>query len=138
MLIDRAQLLTLTVPEMTALIGGMRVLGVNYKDSKDGVFTNRIGALTTDFFVNLLDMGTEWKAVGDEKDHKKYEGYGRADKKLRWTASRIDLVFGANSQLRAVVEVYACKGNERKFIEDFIEAWVKVMDLDRYDVKIKK
>ncbi|MCX8091396.1 MAG: catalase-peroxidase, partial [Verrucomicrobiae bacterium] len=131
LLVDKAQLLTLTAPEMTVLVGGLRVLGANYGGSKHGVFTNRVGALTNDFFVNLLDMGTEWKRVGDDG---LYEGYDRKTGQLKWTATRVDLVFGADSRLRAVAEVYGAADGGEKFVHDFVKAWAKVMDLDRYDL----
>jgi len=132
MLIDRAQLLTLTAPEMTVLIGGLRVLGANHAGSRHGVFTKRLEALTNDFFVNLLDMGTTWKPVTEGADV--YEGRDRTTGKLKWTASRVDLVFGSNSQLRALAEVYACKDAAEKFVHDFVAAWNKVMNLDRFDL----
>ncbi|MDS0527057.1 catalase/peroxidase HPI [Clostridium sp. SHJSY1] len=132
MLIDRAQLLSLTIPEMTVLIGGMRVLNTNYKESQDGVFTNREECLTNDFFVNLLDINTEWKALPDIKEM--FVGYDRQTGSVKWTATRVDLIFGSNSELRAVAEVYASKGNEEKFIQDFVVAWNKVMNADRFDV----
>ncbi len=127
MLIDRAQLLGLTAPEMTVLIGGMRVLGVNYQNTKYGVFTYRVDTLTNDFFVNLLDMSTSWRVTADENI---YEGVDRVTGKVKWTATRVDLVFGSNSQLRAVAEVYASEDAKEKFIIDFIEAWNKVMNAD--------
>lgn len=133
MLIDKSQLLTLTAPEMTVLIGGMRVLGANYNDSKDGVFTNRIGHLTNDFFVNLLDMDTVWEPI--DKESQRFKGCDRKTGVLKWTATRVDLVFGSNSQLRAIAEVYACNDNKEKFINDFICAWNKVMNADRFDKK---
>ncbi|MEG0614105.1 MAG: catalase/peroxidase HPI [Clostridium sp.] len=133
MLIDRAQLLTLTIPEMTVLIGGMRVLDTNYKESKEGVFTKREECLTNDFFVNLLDIDTEWKVLSEDKE--KYIGFDRETGMEKWTATRVDLIFGANSQLRAIAEVYASNGNEKKFIEDFVDAWNKVMNADRFDVE---
>ncbi|MEG1255545.1 catalase/peroxidase HPI [Clostridium sp.] len=133
MLIDRAQLLTLTIPEMTVLIGGMRVLNTNYKQSKDGVFTKREECLTNDFFVNLLDINTEWKELPEYKG--KFIGFDRETGKRKWTATSVDLIFGSNSQLRAVAEVYASNGNEKKFIEDFVAAWNKVMMADRFDVE---
>ena len=133
MLIDRAQLLTLTIPEMTVLIGGMRVLNTNYKQSQDGVFTDREECLTNDFFVNLLDINTVWKALPDIKEM--FVGYDRKTGNVRWTATRTDLIFGSNSELRAVAEVYASNGNEEKFIKDFAAAWNKVMNADRFDVK---
>ncbi len=132
LLIDKAQLLSLTAPEMTALIGGMRVLGANYGGAQHGVFTSRPGALTNDFFVNLLDMRTEWKPVSE--DGALFEGRDRATGELKWTGTRVDLVFGANSQLRALAEVYACADNQEKFVRDFVAAWNKVMTLDRFDL----
>lgn len=132
MLVDRAQLLTLTAPEMTVLIGGMRVLNTNYNHSKEGVFTDRIGCLTNDFFVNLLDMNTEWKPISQDKN--KFEGFDRKTGKLKWKATSVDLVFGSNSQLRAIAEVYACDDNEEKFINDFVAAWNKVMNADRFEI----
>lgn len=133
MLIDRAQLLSLTIPEMTVLIGGMRVLNTNYKQSQEGVFTNREECLTNDFFVNLLDINTEWKALPDIKEM--FVGYDSQTGSVKWTATRVDLIFGSNSELRAVAEVYASNGNEEKFIQDFIAAWNKVMNADRFDVE---
>ncbi|MDQ2992395.1 MAG: catalase-peroxidase, partial [Candidatus Eremiobacteraeota bacterium] len=132
LLLDRAQLLTLTAPEMTVLVGGLRVLGANADGTKDGVFTGRPEALTNDFFVNLLDMGTTWKRTSDNDES--FEGRDRATGALKWTGSRVDLVFGSNSQLRALAEVYACSGNQEKFVRDFVAAWDKVMNLDRFDV----
>jgi catalase-peroxidase len=132
LLIDRAQLLTLTAPEMTVLVGGLRVLGVNAGQSKLGVLTRKPGTLTNDFFVNLLDMDTEWKATSDAKDV--FEGRDRKSGAVRWTGTRVDLVFGSNSQLRALAEVYGSSDANKKFIEDFLAAWVKVMNLDRFDV----
>ncbi len=132
LLIDKAQLLKLTAPEMTVLIGGMRVLNANFGQSQHGVFTKRPEALTTDFFINLLDMNTMWKATTEEKDL--FEGFDRATGKLKWTATRVDLIFGSNSQLRALAEVYACKDSHEKFVNDFIAAWNKVMNLDRFDL----
>jgi catalase-peroxidase len=131
-LIDRAQLLTLTAPELTVLIGGMRVLNTNVGGTKHGVFTKRPGALTNDFFVNLLDMGTEWKAASDAKDV--FEGRDRKTGALKWTGTRVDLVFGSNSQLRALAEVYGSSDAQAKFVQDFVGAWTKVMNLDRYDL----
>ncbi|HKX01529.1 MAG TPA: catalase/peroxidase HPI [Methylomirabilota bacterium] len=131
-LIDRAQLLTLTAPELTVLIGGMRVLNTNVGGAKHGVFTKRPGALTNDFFVNLLDMGTEWKAASDAKDV--FEGRDRKTGALKWTGTRVDLVFGSNSQLRALAEVYGSSDAQAKFVQDFVGAWTKVMNLDRYDL----
>ncbi|MCZ7645381.1 MAG: catalase/peroxidase HPI [Planctomycetota bacterium] len=132
LLIDRAQLLTLTAPEMTVLIGGMRVLNANAGQSKHGVFTKTPESLTNDFFVNLLDMSTEWKASA--KDADVFEGYDRKSGKLKWTATRVDLIFGSHSQLRALAEVYACKDSQEKFLHDFVAAWNKVMNLDRFDL----
>ena len=131
-LVDKAQLLKLTAPEMTVLIGGMRVLEANYGQTKHGVFTGQPGKLTNDFFINLLDMGTEWKP--SDKDKEIYEGRDRVTKNLKWTATRIDLIFGANSQLRALAEVYAYADSKEKFVNDFIAAWNKVMNLDRFDL----
>jgi catalase-peroxidase len=131
LLVDKAQLLTLTAPEMTVLIGGMRVLGANFGGSPHGVFTKRPEKLTNDFFVNLLDMGTEWKATSDANV---FEGHDRKSGKPKWTATRVDLVFGSNSQLRAVAEVYGCNEAEPKFVRDFVAAWNKVMNLDRFDL----
>ncbi len=133
LLIDRAALLGLSAPEMTALIGGLRVLGANHGGRSHGVFTNRVGQLTNDFFVNLLDMDTFWEAVDGSGDEE-YVGYTRGGRTERWRATRADLVFGSNSQLRAVAEVYAEKGNEQKFVADFVKAWVKVMNADRFDL----
>ena len=132
LLVDKAQLLTLTAPEMTVLVGGLRVLGANVGGSKHGVFTDRPETLTNDFFVNLLDMGTEWKAASKEEDV--FEGRDRATGELIWTGTRADLIFGSNSQLRAVAEVYASADAKRKFINDFVAAWSKVMNLDRFDL----
>jgi len=132
LLVDRAQLLTLTAPELTVLVGGLRVLGANFGRSKHGVFTERPGALTNDFFVNLLDMGTEWKAASNAKDV--FEGRDRKTGKLKWTGTRVDLVFGSNSQLRALSEVYASADAQPKFVRDFVAAWNKVMNLDRFDL----
>ena len=133
MLIDRANLLTLTVPEMSVLVGGLRVLGANFKDSKLGVFTDKPGRLTNDFFVNILDMDTEWSP--SSKDDETYVGKDRSTGKQKWIGSRVDLIFGSNSQLRAVAEVYAEDDAKEKFARDFAAAWSKVMDLDRFDVK---
>jgi catalase-peroxidase len=132
LLIDKAQLLTLTAPEMTVLVGGMRVLGANHGKSQDGVFTKRPGSLTNDYFVNLLDMGTEWKAVSDAKDV--FEGRDRKTGQVKWTGTRVDLVFGSNSELRAQAEVYGCEDSQEKFLHDFVAAWNKVMNLDRFDL----
>ena len=132
LLVDKAQLLTLTAPEMTVLIGGLRVLGANFSGLPHGVFTSRPGALTCDFFVNLFDMGTEWKA--SVNDPGVFEGYDRKTGELKWTGTRVDLIFGSNSQLRAVAEVYACQDSPEKFLGDFVAAWNKVMNLDRFDL----
>jgi catalase-peroxidase len=132
MLVDRAQLLTLTAPEMTVLIGGLRVLGANYASSKHGVFTKRPGALTNDFFVNLIDMSTVWQPATEDADV--FEGRDRITGELKWTGTRVDLIFGSNSQLRALAEVYACDDSAEKFVHDFIAAWNKVMNLDRFDL----
>ena len=132
LLIDKAQLLTLTAPEMTVLVGGMRVLGANAGGTCHGVLTKRAGSLTNDFFVNLLDMGTEWKQVSPCGNA--FAGSDRKTGEAKWTATRADLVFGSNSILRALAEVYACADSERKFVDDFIAAWNKVMNLDRFDL----
>jgi catalase-peroxidase len=132
LLIDKAQLLTLTAPEMTALVGGLRVLGANAGGTKHGAFTTRPEALTNDFFVNLLDMDTEWKPVSS--DAAAFEGRDRKTGELKWTGTRVDLVFGSNSQLRAFAEVYGCADSQEKFVRDFVKAWDKVMNLDRFDL----
>jgi catalase-peroxidase len=132
LLVDKAQLLTLTAPEMTVLIGGMRVMNANFGQSKHGVFTKQPETLTNDFFVNLLDMSTEWKATSETKDM--FEGRDRATGKLKWTGTRVDLIFGSNSQLRALAEVYAQKDSQTKFVNDFVAAWNKVMNADRFDI----
>ena len=132
LLLDRAHLLSLTPPEMTALVGGMRALGANFGQSRHGVFTNRPGKLTNDFFTNLLDMGTEWKPTDDSATV--FEGRDRAGGEVKWTATRNDLIFGANAQLRAVAEVYGAADGDKKFVNDFVAAWDKVMNLDRYDL----
>jgi catalase-peroxidase len=132
LLIDRAQLLTLTAPEMTVLVGGMRVLNANFGQSQHGVFTRRSEKLTNDFFVNLLDMSTSWKATSE--DEEVFEGRDRATGKLKWTGTRVDLIFGSNVQLRALAEVYACEDSQEKFLHDFVSAWNKVMNLDRFDL----
>jgi catalase-peroxidase len=132
-LIDKAQLLTLTAPEMTALLGGLRVLGANAGKSKHGVFTKKPGTLTNDFFVNLLDMGIEWKP-GSNGSGGAYEGRDRKTGQVKWTGTRVDLLFGSNSQLRALAEVYACADSKEKFVKDFVAAWTKVMNLDRFDI----
>lgn len=132
LLVDRAQLLTLTAPEMTVLLGGMRVLNTNYGQSQHGVFTKRPEALTNDFFVNLLDMGTVWKPVSEDRDV--FEGYERATGEFKWTGTRVDLIFGSNSELRAIAEVYASDDAQEKFVQDFVSAWNKVMNADRFDL----
>ncbi len=132
LLIDKAQLLTLTAPEMTVLVGGMRVLNTNFDGSTHGVFTNRPEELTNDFFVNLLDMGTEWKATSDAKDL--FEGRDRKTREVKWTATRVDLIFGSNSELRALAEVYGSSDASEKFVHDFVAAWSKVMNADRFDL----
>jgi catalase-peroxidase len=132
MLVDRAQLLTLTPPEMTVLVGGMRVLNANFDQSKNGVFTDKQDALTNDFFVNLLDMGTIWKAVSGDEDL--FEGSDRVTGELKWTGTRVDLIFGSNSELRALAEVYGSADAQEKFVDDFVAAWNKVMNLDRFDL----
>jgi len=132
LLVDRASLLKLTAPEMTVLVGGMRVLNANFAQSQHGVFTNRPETLTNDFFVNLLDMNTNWKATSQDKDV--FEGRDRATDELKWIGTRVDLIFGSNSQLRALAEVYASEDSEEKFLHDFVAAWSKVMDLDRFDL----
>jgi len=132
LLVDRAQLLTLTAPEMTVLVGGLRVLNANFGQSQHGVFTKRLETLTNDFFVNLLDMNTAWKATSEDEDV--FEGRDRATGKLKWTGTRVDLVFGSNSQLRALAEVYAGEDAQEKFLHDFVAAWNKVMNLDRFDL----
>jgi catalase-peroxidase len=134
LLVDRAQLLTLTAPEMTVLIGGMRVLNTNFGQTRHGVFTKHTETLTNDFFINLLDMGTEWKSVS--KDADVFEGRDRATGKVKWTGTRVDLIFGSNSQLRALAEVYACEDSPEKFVHDFVAAWNKVMNLDRFDLAL--
>jgi len=137
LLVDRAQLLGLTAPQMTVLVGGLRVLGANQGGSKHGVFTDRVGHLTNDFFVNLLDMGTAWKQVDGEGDET-FVGTDRATDQQKWTATRTDLVFGSNAQLRALSEVYASADAGEKFVADFVKAWTKVMDADRFDVRRPK
>jgi catalase-peroxidase len=132
LLVDKAQLLTLTAPEMTVLLGGMRVLNANYDGAAHGVFTDRPGVLSNDFFVNLLDFGTAWRATSDDKEY--FEGYDRQTGKVKWTATRADLIFGSNSELRAIAEVYACDDGREKFVHDFVAAWNKVMNLDRFDL----
>jgi catalase-peroxidase len=132
LLLDKAQLLTLTAPEMTVLVGGMRVLNANFEQSQHGVFTKRPETLTNDFFVNLLDMSTEWKATSEDEDV--FEGRDRATGELKWTGTRADLIFGSNSQLRALAQVYAQDDSQTKFMHDFIAAWNKVMNADRFDL----
>jgi catalase-peroxidase len=132
MLVDKAQLLTLTAPEMTVLVGGMRVLNANFDRSHHGVFTNTPETLTNDFFVNLLDFGTKWSAKSDAKDV--FEGRDRKSGEIKWTGTRVDLIFGSNSELRALAEVYACADSKKKFVKDFVAAWSKVMNLDRFDL----
>lgn len=132
LLVDRAQLMTLTAPEMTALIGGMRVMNTNYDHSAHGVFTKRPGALTNDYFVNLLDLGTAWKSTSDADDM--FEGQDRRTGDLKWTGTRVDLIFGSNTELRAIAEVYGCQDGEERFVKDFVKAWDKVMSLDRFDL----
>jgi catalase-peroxidase len=133
MLIDRAQLLTLTIPEMTVLIGGMRVLNTNYDGSNVGRFTSQNDVLSNDFFVNLLDLGLTWKAKSEKEDI--FEGRNRASGVLELTGSRVDLIFGSNTELRALAEVYACADANDKFVKDFVKAWDKVMNLDRFDLR---
>jgi catalase-peroxidase len=130
-LVDRAQLLRLTGPEMTALVGGLRVLGANTANSRHGVFTSKPGTLTNDFFVNLLDMGTQWQPAGSDGT---YEARDRKTNAVKWTGTRVDLIFGSHSQLRAFAEVYACTDSKEKFARDFVAAWTKVMNLDRFEV----
>jgi catalase-peroxidase len=132
LLVDKAQLLTLTPPEMTVLVGGMRVLDANYDQSKHGVFTDRPETLSNDFFVNLLEMSTVWKAAS--KDETQFEGKDRTSGEPKYTATRVDLVFGSNSELRALAEVYATADSQEKFVHDFVAAWNKVMNLDRFDL----
>jgi catalase-peroxidase len=132
MLVDKAQLLTLTAPAMTVLIGGLRVLGANFAGSRHGVFTKKPETLTNDFFINLLDMGTTWKAASEDEDV--FEGRDRKTGELKWTATSVDLIFGSNSQLRAVAEVYGCHDSREKFLHDFVAVWHKVMNLDRFDL----
>ena len=133
-LIDKSQLMGLTAPEMTVLIGGMRVLDANFDNSKHGVFTKKPGVLTNDYFKNLLDMDITWKE--EDKSEQTFVGIDRKTKKIRWKGTRVDLIFGSNSQLRALAEVYACEDSKDKFIKDFISAWVKVMNADRFDLKL--
>jgi catalase-peroxidase len=133
MLVDKAQLLTLTAPEMTVLVGGLRVLGANYDGSAHGVFTDRPGQLTNDFFVNLLDMGTEWKAQSEARDL--WDGHDRKTGQPKWTATRVDLVFGSNSILRSLADVYGSADAQEKFVKDFVRVWDKVMNLDRFELR---
>jgi catalase-peroxidase len=133
LLVDKAQLLTLTTPEMTVLLGGLRVLNANYDNSAHGVFTARKETLSNDFFVNLLDMNTTWKAINDDKEV--FEGSDRKTGSVKWTATRADLIFGSNSELRALAEVYASNDAKEKMVKDFVAAWMKVMNLDRFDLK---
>jgi len=132
LLLDKAQLLKLSAPEMTVLVGGMRALNANVGQTPHGVFTQRPGTLSNDFFVNLLDMGTEWTAVS--KDEDVFEGRDRKTGAKKWTGTRVDLIFGSNSQLRALAEAYACSDAQEKFVKDFVAAWNKVMNLDRFDL----
>jgi len=132
LLVERAKFLTLTAPQMTVLLGGMRALNVNFRQSKHGVFTDRPGTLTNDFFLNLLDMGTEWTA--SESSEGVFEGRDRKTGQLKWTGTAVDLVFGSNSELRALSEVYACDDSKEAFVRDFVAAWDKVMNLDRFDL----
>ena len=136
MLVDRAQLLKLTAPEMTVLVGGLRVLGANAGKSTHGVFTKRPETLTNDFFVNLLDMKTQWQPSNSVEGVSEgvYEGRDRKTNEVKWTATRVDLIFGSHSQLRALAEVYACADSKEKFVKDFVAAWNKVMNLDRFDL----
>ena len=131
-LIDKAQLLTLTAPEMTALVGGMRVLGTNWDGSANGVFTKRVGVLSNDFFVNLLDFSISWRPTSTTEDL--FEGRDRKTGNVQWTGTRADLIFGSNTELRAIAEVYGCADGHEKFVRDFIAAWNKVMQLDRFDL----
>jgi catalase-peroxidase len=132
MLVDKAQLMTLTAPEMTVLVGGLRVLNINADGSQNGVFTTHKETLTNDFFVNLLDLNTTWKATSAHSDV--FEGSSRTTGELKWTGTRVDLIFGSNSELRAISEVYACQDSQEKFVKDFVAAWTKVMNLDRFDL----
>jgi catalase-peroxidase len=132
MLIDKANTLTLTAPEMTVLLGGMRAMGANTGGSRHGVFTDRVGALSNDYFANLLDMSVEWSKANGEPGI--YEGRDRKSGNVKWTATPVDLVFGSNSELRSVAEVYASEDGKKKFVADFVAAWSKVMTLDRFDI----
>jgi catalase-peroxidase len=129
-LVDRAQLLRLSGPELTVLVGGLRVLGANAGGSRHGVFTDQVGKLTNDFFVNLLDMSTTWTPTGENS----FEGRDRATGAVKWTGTRVDLIFGSHSELRALAEVYACADAKAKFVKDFVAAWTKVMNADRFDL----
>ena len=131
LLIDKAQLLNLSAPEMTVLVGGMRVLGTNFDNSKHGVLTKNVGKLSNDFFINLLDMNVRWKETSKKEDA--FEGRDRKTNKVKWTGTRADLIFGSNSQLRALAEVYATDDSHDKFVNDFVVAWTKVMNLDRFN-----
>jgi catalase-peroxidase len=133
-LIDKAQLLTLTAPEMTVLVGGLRVLNANFDHSRHGVFTQQPETLTNDFFVHLLDFNTSWKATSGDKTV--FEGRDRKTGEVKWTGTRVDLIFGSNSELRAIAEVYGCADGETKFVTDFVAAWNKVMQLDRFDLNM--
>ena len=133
MLVDKAQLLTLTAPEMTVLVGGMRVLNTNFDHSQHGVFTHRPESLTNDFFAHLIDFSTKWNATTDAQDT--FEGTNRITGERKWTATRADLIFGSNSELRAIAEVYACEDGQTKFVNDFVAAWTKVMNLDRFLIR---
>ena len=138
-MIDKAQLLRLTAPEMTVLVGGLRVLGANVGKSKHGVFTTRPEKLTNDFFVNLLDMGTQWQpSTSSNGAGPVYEGRDRKTGQVKWSASRVDLIFGSHSQLRAIAEVYACTDAKEKFVKDFVAAWTKVMNADRFEIHAAK
>ncbi|HET6991779.1 MAG TPA: catalase-peroxidase, partial [Bacteroidia bacterium] len=132
MLVDKAQLLTLTAPEMTVLVGGLRVLNANFDQSKHGVFTKNSETLTNDFFVNLLDLNTKWSPKTEAKEV--FEGRDRKTGEVKWTGTRVDLIFGSNAELRALAEVYACEDAKEKFVQDFAAAWSKVMNLDRFDL----
>jgi len=133
MLVDRANMLTLTVPEMTVLVGGMRVLGANSGESRQGVFTGKPGTLSNDFFLNLLDMSTKWQKSSNSEGV--YEGVDRKTGQIKWTATPVDLIFGSHSELRAIAEVYAAEDGKQKFVTDFVKAWNKVMMLDRFELK---
>jgi catalase-peroxidase len=135
MLVDKAQLLKLTAPEMTVMVGGLRVLGTNSGNSKHGVFTKKPGTLTNDFFINLLDMSTQWQPSAQSNGSGTvYEGRDRKTNQVKWTATRVDLIFGSHSQLRALAEVYASADSKQKFVKDFAAAWSKVMNADRFEV----